>query len=82
VLRDRHCRHPGCDRGPQWCEAHHVRPWSEGGPTELANLVMGCSRHHHLWHLAGWSVKLLPDGEFHVTTPDGRDLVSRPPPLT
>ncbi|MDQ4133519.1 MAG: HNH endonuclease [Actinomycetota bacterium] len=80
VLRDRTCRHPGCDRGPEWCDAHHVEPWSQGGPTDLANLLLGCSRHHHMWHSQGWEVKLLPDGEAHFTAPDGRVWITRPPP--
>lgn len=36
VVRDRGCRFPGCDRPPQWTDAHHLRHWSRGGPTCLA----------------------------------------------
>lgn len=53
-IRDEHCRFPGCDRPITWCEAHHVRPWSKGGPTNLRNLCLLCSRHHHLVHRSGW----------------------------
>jgi hypothetical protein len=84
VIRDRHCRFPGCDRPPEWCEAHHVRWVLDGGSTSLDNLALQCSRHHHLLHSAGWDAKLLPDGTFVVTAPDGRTLEgpppSRPPP--
>jgi hypothetical protein len=80
VLRDTHCRAPGCDRGPQWCEGHHVIHVPHGGETNLANLVLACSRHHHVWHLPGWELKLLPNGELHLTAPDGRFFVTRPPP--
>jgi len=79
VVRDRHCRHPGCDRGPAWCDAHHVRPWELGGATSLDNLVLKCSRHHHLGHQAGWSDELLADGTYVVTDPSGRTERSRPP---
>jgi 5-methylcytosine-specific restriction protein A len=79
VLRDRGCRLPWCDRGPDWCEAHHVVPWSEGGTTDLANLVLKCTRDHHRCHLPGWSEKLHPDGTLEITMPDGRVLVSKPP---
>ena len=50
VVRDRHCRAPGCDRPPAWCEAHHVRHWSRGGPTDLDNLELLCWAHHRQQH--------------------------------
>ena len=50
IARDRTCTAPGCDR-PHWmCEIHHVIPWAEGGPTNLDNLTLLCSKHHHLHH--------------------------------
>jgi len=79
VLRDRHCRHDGCDRPSHWCEAHHVVPVLEGGPTSLDNLVLKCSRHHHLGHLPGWHEKLQPDGTLVTTDPGGRTRSTRPP---
>jgi hypothetical protein len=39
ITRDQHCVFAGCDRPPQWCEVHHIQPWSQNGPTSLANLV-------------------------------------------
>ena len=33
--RDIGCSFPGCDRGPEWSERHHVVPWIDGGPTDL-----------------------------------------------
>jgi hypothetical protein len=39
VLRDQGCRFPGCDRPPAWTDGHHIIHWSDGGPTELENLV-------------------------------------------
>jgi hypothetical protein len=79
VLRDRHCRHPGCDRPSVWCEAHHVVPVTENGPTCLANLVLKCSRHHHVGHLPGWAEKLKPDGTLVLTDPGGRTWQTHPP---
>ncbi|HVF73846.1 MAG TPA: DUF222 domain-containing protein [Acidimicrobiales bacterium] len=79
VLRDRHCRFEGCDRPSQWCDAHHVVPWHDGGTTSLDNLVLKCSRHHHLGHQPGWSEKLEPDGTLVVTHPRGRTRSTRPP---
>lgn len=79
VLRDRHCRHDGCDRPSRWCEAHHVTPVLEGGATSLDNLVLKCSRHHHVGHLPGWHEKLRPDGTLVTTNPAGRTRTTRPP---
>ena len=79
VVRDEHCRFSGCDRPSEWCEGHHVVWVTRGGPTELANLVLLCSRHHHLLHQPGWHAKLRPDGGFETTDPDGIVRCTSPP---
>jgi 5-methylcytosine-specific restriction protein A len=79
VVRDRGCRFPGCDRPPNWCEAHHIDHWENHGPTKIDNLVLACSRHHHLLHMPGWHIRLRPDATVEVTTPAGQNLVDRPP---
>jgi hypothetical protein len=50
VVRDQHCQAPGCDRPPGFCQAHHIVHWTEGGPTDLANLILLCHRHHRAAH--------------------------------
>jgi hypothetical protein len=50
IARDRHCRHAGCDRPSQWCDAHHITHWADGGPTALWNLKLLCRYHHTLEH--------------------------------
>jgi hypothetical protein len=50
VVRDRHCVITGCRRRPVQCQAHHVRHWLDGGPTDLDNLVLLCFQHHHDHH--------------------------------
>lgn len=78
IARDQHCRFPGCDRPAGWSEIHHVQPWQHGGPTELGNLVLLCSRHHQVVHRPGWTVKF--DGsELTVITPGGFERSTRPP---
>ncbi|HVE94108.1 MAG TPA: DUF222 domain-containing protein [Acidimicrobiales bacterium] len=79
VLRDRHCRFPGCDRPPTWCEGHHVKYFSDGGPTRLDNLVLLCSKHHHRLHRQNWDARLEPDGSFVVRGEGGLEMRSRPP---
>jgi len=71
VVRDEHCRFPGCDRPAVWGEGHYVRWFSDGGATALTNLVLLCSRHHHRLHEPGWSARLDPDATFTVTSPYG-----------
>ncbi len=79
VIRDEHCRFPGCDRPSQWCEGHHVVWVTHDGTTELANLVLLCARHHHRLHQPGWHAKLLPDATFEVTDPGGLVRATSPP---
>ena len=42
TFRDRGCRFPGCGRSPSHCDAHHIVEWTNGGPTDLSNLVLLC----------------------------------------
>ena len=46
--RDKGCTFPDCGRPPQWCAAHHVKHWIDGGPTALLNLALVCE-YHHVW---------------------------------
>jgi hypothetical protein len=61
VARDRGCSFPGCTRPPSQSEAHHIRYWSEGGETNLANLALLCRRHHDLVHDSEWEVQIIGD---------------------
>ena len=79
VVRDRGCRFAGCDRPSNWCEAHHVVWFRDGGTTCPENLVLLCSRHHHKLHEAGWHAKLLPDSTFEITRPGGIVQTTGPP---
>jgi hypothetical protein len=47
--RDRTCAVPGCG-ATRGLHAHHLRHWEDGGPTELANLVLLCPYHHRCHH--------------------------------
>ena len=49
-LRDRHCTFPGCTVPGTWADAHHLRHWADGGPTDLANGTLLCGRHHTIVH--------------------------------
>jgi len=73
-LRDGGCSFPGCDRPPGWCEAHHIVFWDDGGPTDLENLTLLCSHHHHLCHEGGFRVGRDDDGRLVFHRPDGTRL--------
>jgi hypothetical protein len=68
-LRDQGCRFPGCDRPPAWTDGHHLIHWSDGGPTELDNLVSLCRPHHRAVHEQGWRIQIA----------DGMAVVEPPP---
>jgi hypothetical protein len=79
--RDRMCAVPGCG-ATRGLHAHHIRHWEDGGPTELANLVLVCPYHHRAHHrgvitISGAASSLV------VTDHAGRSLspgsLARPP---
>jgi hypothetical protein len=73
------CRFPGCTRRRK-LHAHHVREWSAGGRTDLANLVLLCSRHHTLVHADGYQLSLRAGRRLDVAaTPGGTDIPHNPP---
>ena len=60
--RDKGCTYPGCGRPPQWCDAHHVIHWADGGPTCLLNLALLCAFHHTWVHQHGLTAKVTAFG--------------------
>ena len=71
MLRDGHCRIPGCEIN-YGLHAHHLRPKSWDGTDELSNLAMVCT-------LAGHHQMLVPNGPWALVgnpnRPDGLRLV-------
>ncbi|NQX18146.1 HNH endonuclease signature motif containing protein [Rathayibacter sp. VKM Ac-2857] len=81
-LRDQTCRFPGCTRSSSTSEADHTLEWRNGGETSLENLVSLCTSHHHVRHGEQWSYKRIDDhGTLEWTSPTGRRISNRPPPL-
>jgi Domain of unknown function (DUF222)/HNH endonuclease len=85
ALEHRHptCAVPGCG-ATRGLHAHHIRHWEDGGPTELANLVLVCPYHHRLHH-RGVITITGPADDLSVTDSSGRPLgpgsLARPPNL-
>jgi hypothetical protein len=72
AVRDNGCVFPGCERPLAWCDAHHLRHWLHGGPTDLANLALLCRTHHRAVHEGGWRLHRHPDGRLTATPPHRR----------
>jgi hypothetical protein len=80
LRRDRCCRFPGC-RNTIFTEPHHLDWWIKGGKTDLPNLALLCSYHHHLVHSNGWSVRGNANAELTFVGPNGRATISGPSPM-
>ncbi|MBG6097687.1 HNH endonuclease signature motif containing protein [Nocardioides luteus] len=61
-LRDQGCQAEDCDAPAAWTEAHHLQPWSQGGKTDMANLVLLCASDHRRIHDPDYAHERLPDG--------------------
>lgn len=72
--RDGTCRFPGC-AATRHLHAHHVVHWADGGPTDLANLVLLCGAHHRFIHAHDWTVQPVSDGRFRFSPPDTNEPV-------
>ena len=77
ALEHRHpaCVVPGCG-ATRGLHAHHLRHWEDGGPTELANLVLVCPFHHRAHH-RGLITITGPADDLEVTDTEGRRLSTR-----
>jgi len=69
AVRDGGCVVAGCDRPPAWCDAHHLRHWLHGGPTNLDNLVLVCRAHHRAVHEGHQHLARGPTGHHTLTGP-------------
>lgn len=69
VARDGGCRICGAD--PSKCEAHHIVAWQPpgNGPTDITNLILLCSHHHHLVHDLGWQLVGSGDAGWELRPP-------------
>lgn len=67
AIRDQHCRAEGCTIPATWCEAHHLKPWSQGGKTDLDDGLLLCRWHHHRAHDDRYLHDTLPSGTVRYT---------------
>ena len=69
ALRARYGACGGCGADMWICDGHHIRPVSQGGPTNIDNMMLLCWCCHQKVHHHGWRV-----------VPDGRGLYTIAPP--
>ncbi|HEY6742229.1 MAG TPA: DUF222 domain-containing protein, partial [Lapillicoccus sp.] len=74
-LRDRHCTFPGCTVPGTWADAHHIRHWADGGPTDLTNGTLLCGRHHTIVHRDRLTALVTPSGVRWNRLPGSYDTV-------
>jgi hypothetical protein len=80
AARDRGCRFPGCEN-KRFVDGHHIRHWSQGGETNLDNLISLCRRHHRLVHERSYTVRFDEAGEaVHEPVRIALPSVPRSPP--
>ncbi len=79
VVRDGGCRGLGCHAPPGRTQAHHMRPWSPDGPTDLANGFLLCDACHPDLHERGMHVRGDPNGELRFYDKHGNHLGSTLP---
>ena len=73
MIRDGGCRMPGCDTGPEGCQAHHTSAhWEDGGLTDLDDAIGICrgAGHHRLVHEGAGPRR--PQRRNHFHDPDGK----------
>ncbi|HEY8788066.1 MAG TPA: DUF222 domain-containing protein [Actinopolymorphaceae bacterium] len=88
VLRDRGCVFPDCHREPRDCDAHHIKPWEDGGPTSFENGALVCPTHHRLvepdphadraTEHERWHMRMSHDGIPEVIPPSINDEYRQP----
>jgi hypothetical protein len=77
-LRDgRVCAFPGCDR-THGLDAHHLTHWIHGGRSDLANLALLCTAHHHLLHEGRFTTRRRHDGTLAFADPRGHEIHTLP----
>ncbi len=72
------CVFSGCTN-TNWLQVHHIVHWSQGGTTDLNNLILLCGFHHRFVHEEGWFITTGTGGDFQFRKPD-RTLYPPPKP--
>jgi hypothetical protein len=69
------CAFPRCRN--KCVELHHIKFRRHNGPTSLDNAAWLCAYHHWLVHEGRWTLQRDPTGDYHWTSPHGRELIRK-----
>ena len=64
------CTFPGC-HNRRFLHSHHIEHWSNGGETNLDNLMLLCTKHHTLVHEGGFRIEKDFRDRWYFMRPDG-----------
>jgi len=73
MLISHRCIWPGCYRPASQCEADHVLPFSNAGPTAAHNGGPACG-HHNRWKSRGYRTWRDPNGHWHHYRPNHTEI--------
>ena len=57
LARDKGCQAPGCPVPAAYCDIHHIKAWTNGGPTDEDNGIALCPFHHDALHQGRWTIR-------------------------
>ncbi|RZS38919.1 uncharacterized protein DUF222 [Herbihabitans rhizosphaerae] len=77
IARDKGCTFPGCDRPPEWTDAHHIVHWLNGGITSEETMALLCRFHHTIIHEQDWEI-VMRNGLPHYIPPTWIDPQRKP----
>ena len=60
----------GCGADMWLCQGHHIRPVSQGGPTNIDNMMLLCWACHQKVHHHGWRVVPAGRGLYTIAPPE------------
>ncbi len=72
-MHSRWCGWPGCPRPGNQCDADHLLPWANAGPTNTYNGGPLCG-HHNRWKASGYHTWRDPQGHWHHYRPNGTEI--------
>ena len=73
LFGSRRCTWCGCNVPGSVCQADHVLPWSNAGPTSASNGGPQCG-HHNRWKSRGYRTHRDEHGHWHHYRPDGTEI--------